>query len=48
VKENTGAGSWDSNPRAAITLANGMLVVTQTPMVHREVESLLRRLGQFR
>jgi hypothetical protein len=48
LKENTGDGTWDSNPKAAVTLTNGMLVISQTPKVHREVDALLRRLGQFR
>ncbi len=48
VKENTGGGSWESNSKAAITLANGMLVISQTPGVIREVERLLQLLGQYR
>jgi type II secretory pathway component GspD/PulD (secretin) len=48
IKENTGSGSWDSNPKAAITLNNGVLVVSQTPSVLREVESLIGLLGQYR
>jgi type II secretory pathway component GspD/PulD (secretin) len=48
IKENTGGGSWDSNPKAAINMNNGTLVVSQTPNVIREVESLLGLLGQYR
>jgi type II secretory pathway component GspD/PulD (secretin) len=48
IRENTGSGSWDSNPKAAISLTNGMLVVNQTPSVLREVEALLGKLGQYR
>lgn len=48
IKENTGAGSWDSNPRAAMTLTNCKLVVSQTPSVLREIETLLGLLGQYR
>jgi hypothetical protein len=48
VRENTGGGSWDSNPRAALTLTNGQLVVNQTPAVLREVERFLGLLGQYR
>jgi hypothetical protein len=48
IKENTGNGSWDSNPKAAISLNNGMLVVSQTPSVLREVEKFLGLLGQYR
>jgi len=47
VKANTGSGSWDSNPKAALNLNNGMLVVSQTPSVLREIESLLGLLGQY-
>jgi len=47
VKTNTGGGSWDSNPGATVDLHNGMLVVTQTPAVLREIESLLSMLGQY-
>jgi len=47
VKSNTGSGSWDSNPKAALSLNNGMLVVSQTPSVLREIESLLGLLGQY-
>jgi hypothetical protein len=42
IRENTGDRSWDDDPRAAITLVNGMLQVTQTPRVHKEIENLLR------
>ncbi len=47
IRENTGGRSWE-HPKAAITLANGRLVVHQTPAVHREIQSLLARLGQYR
>lgn len=47
IKANTGGGSWDSNPRAAVTVTNGMLVVNQTPSVLREIDSLLGLLGQY-
>ena len=48
IKENTGSGSWDGNPKANISLNNGMLVVSQTPSVLREIESLIGLLGQYR
>ena len=44
IRENTGDRSWDTNPRAAITLERGLLYVTQTPAVHREIDLLLGRL----
>lgn len=48
IRENTGSGSWDNNPKAALTLNNGILVVSQTPSVLREIERLLGLLGQYR
>ena len=47
IKANTGGGTWDSNPRAALNLSNGTLVVTQTPAVLREIDNLLNLLGQY-
>jgi len=47
IRVNTGSGSWDSNPKAAINLNNGMLVVSQTPSVLREIDALLGKLGQY-
>jgi len=47
IRVNTGNGSWDSNPKAAINLTNGMLVVSQTPSVLREIDALLGLLGQY-
>jgi hypothetical protein len=48
IKENTGSGAWDNNPKAAISLNNGILVVSQTPSVLREIDRLLGLLGQYR
>ena len=47
IRVNTGNGSWDSNPKAAISLTNGMLVVSQTPPVLKEIDALLGLLGQY-
>jgi hypothetical protein len=47
IKANTGGGTWDSNPRAALKLAGGTLVVTQTPAVLKEIDQLLNLLGQY-
>lgn len=47
IRANTGGGSWESNPRAALSLNNGMLVVSQTPSVLREIDTLLGLLGQY-
>jgi hypothetical protein len=44
VRDNTGARTWDTSPRTSISLSNGLLYVSQTPGVHREVETLLSRL----
>src|SRR5258706_15909186 len=48
IRENTGSGSWDSNTKGAISMNNGMLVVSQTPTVLREIETPLGLLGQDR
>lgn len=48
LRENTGSGAWDGNPKAAISLNNGILVVSQTPSVLLEIERLLALLGQYR
>jgi type II secretory pathway component GspD/PulD (secretin) len=47
IKVNTGSGTWDTNPKAAINLNNGMLVVSQTPAVLKEIDALLGLLGQY-
>ena len=47
IRANTGNGTWDSNPKAALSLNNGMLVVSQTPSVLREIDALLGQLGQY-
>lgn len=47
VKDNTGGRSWE-NKNVAIALNNGMLLVSQSPNVHREVKALLGKLGQYR
>ena len=44
LKSSTGGQSWDTNPRAGISVREGLLFVTQTPGVHREIEALLARL----
>jgi type II secretory pathway component GspD/PulD (secretin) len=48
VKTNTGDRSWDENPNASLTLANGMLVVSQSRRVHAEIKSFLQLLRQFK
>ena len=46
VKDNVGARSWE-NKNASIELKNGLLVVSQTPAVHREIKALLAKLAQY-
>ncbi len=46
VKDNAGSRSWE-NKNASIELKNGLLVVSQTPAVHREIKALLAKLGQY-
>lgn len=48
VKSNTGDRSWEENPNASISLANGMLVVSQSKRVHAEVKRFLQLLRQFK
>jgi hypothetical protein len=48
VKSNTGDKSWDDNPNCSITLANGLLVVTQSKKTHTEVDRMLNLLRQFK
>jgi hypothetical protein len=47
IRTSTGGRSWDAG-KASLDLADGRLVVTQTAAVHREIEALLRRVGQYR
>lgn len=48
VKSCTGDRTWEENPNASITLANGLLIVTQSKKVHGEVADLISRLRQFK
>lgn len=45
IRTHTGGRSWDEGPHASLSARNGLLFVRQTPAVHREIESLLRKLG---
>lgn len=47
VKSNTGDGSWEDGS-ASVSLANGLLIVTQAKKVHQEVGKLLDLLRQFK
>ena len=48
IQTHTGKGDWDANPNASIKLANGLLVVTNTPEVHLEIERLIGGLRAFK
>ncbi len=48
VTANTAGNSWDENENVAITLVNGLLIVTQSGKGHREVQKLLNLLRQFK
>ena len=48
IRSNTGDRTWDENPNASITLANGMLVVSQSRRVHEEIKRLVNLLRQFK
>jgi type II secretory pathway component GspD/PulD (secretin) len=43
----TGRAAWDDNPHASIVAQNGLLIVRQTPEVHRRIEGLVRLLRRF-
>ena len=44
VRAHTGGKTWDENPKFSIALQNGLLVVKQTPEVHRQIVRLLNML----
>lgn len=48
VQTHTGTGTWAQNPRTTLSEVNGMLVITQTDKVHREIEGLLNGLRRVR
>ncbi len=48
VKSNTGGRSWDDNPNARVDLVNGVLVVSQSRRVQREIRLLIDKLRQFK
>jgi hypothetical protein len=41
VRTHTGGRSWEENPKAVLRLNNGLLVVKNTPEVHRQVRRVL-------
>lgn len=49
IKTNTGGKSWEENPNAAVRITpTGILIVTQTRAVHKEVENLLNMLRHYK
>jgi hypothetical protein len=41
VRAHTGGRSWDENPKAVCKLQNGLLVIKNTPEVHKQVRRML-------
>jgi type II secretory pathway component GspD/PulD (secretin) len=41
VRAHTGGRSWEENPKAVVKLQNGLLVIKNTPEVHKQVRRLL-------
>ncbi len=44
IRAHTGGATWDENPRTSCLLQNGILVVRQSPDVHREIIRLIDML----
>ena len=41
VRAHAGGRSWEENPKAVVKMQNGLLVVKNTPEVHKQVRRLL-------
>ncbi len=41
VRTHTGGRSWEENPKAVCKMQNGLLVIKNTPEIHRQVRRLL-------
>jgi hypothetical protein len=41
VRAHTGGRSWEENPKAVVKMQNGLLVVKNTPEVHKQIRRLL-------
>ncbi len=41
VRAHTGGRTWEENPKCGVSLNNGLLVVKNTPEVHKQVRRLL-------
>ena len=44
MKAHTGGRSWEENPKCACRLNNGLLIVKNTPEVHKQIVRLLDML----
>ena len=47
IQETTGGETWDENENVSMSLTNGLLIVTQSAKVHREIYRLLQLLRQY-
>ncbi|MHC4605948.1 MAG: hypothetical protein ACYTAF_03335 [Planctomycetota bacterium] len=47
LRETTGGHSWEENPNAGIEYINGVLLISQSNKVHREIMRMLMLLRQF-
>lgn len=41
VRSHTGGRSWEENPKAVVKMQNGLLVIKNTPEVHKQIRRLL-------
>jgi hypothetical protein len=41
VRAHTGGRSWEENPKAVVKMQNGLLVIKNTPEVHKQVRRLM-------
>ena len=48
VKAHTGGKAWDENPRSAIQLNGGLLIVRQTPEVIAKIRKVIGFLRQYK
>ncbi|MBI4564079.1 MAG: hypothetical protein HY716_05220 [Planctomycetes bacterium] len=48
IHSNTGGRSWDENSNTNVTLTNGLLIITQSRSVHKEIGRLIELLRQYK
>jgi len=46
VRANCGKETWDANPKVSIEHDNGLLIVTQSQEIHKQIKSLLQKLRE--